>query len=398
MGLIGFISDFFKKYTIEPGVDDDEFFDDSYVEIEQPDRSEINIADPATRERYVRNCCDQMLENTRQIERATREYRLVTEYLSDMELVDNLPPEKYGPLKKTAKEVMRLESEKSQHSENIGKISNDRFEDMESIAGDMPEALEEMKKNEDYRYLVRSDLQKLEGEKGAYSFRKKEMLLKQESCRNLVFITLCALSFVIVALIILQVLYRMDVLIGCVIAVLAAASAMTFIFVEYINAKASMKKAGNFLNQVIAKQNTVKIRYVNVENLLKYEYQKYHVNSSDELEYYWELYEEERSERRMLNEAGGDLSRVMDEFLKELKNAGLKYPTIWSHQAYAIVDRRDMVELRHDLVSRRGALRKQVEYNAVNRERAKEEVNDLIRRYPNYAKEIIDIVSEYENR
>lgn len=398
MGLIKFISDFFEKYTIEPGVDDDDIFEESYVEIEKPDKSEINIADPATRERYVRNCCDQMLENTTQIERATREYRLVTEYLSDMELVDNLPPEKYGPLKKTAKEVMRLENEKSQHSENIGKISNDRFEDMESIAGDMPEALEEMKKNEDYRYLVRSDLQKLEGEKGAYSFKKKEMLLKQESCRNLVFITLCALSFVIVALIILQVIYRMDVLIGCVIAVLAAASAMTFIFVEYINARSSMKKAGNFLNQVIAKQNTVKIRYVNVENLLQYEYQKYHVNSSDELEYYWALYEEERSERRMLNETGGDLSKVMDEFLKELKNAGLRYPTIWAHQAYAIVDRRDMVELRHDLVSRRGALRKQVEYNAVNRERAKEEVNDLIRRYPNYAKEIIDIVSEYENR
>ena len=80
------------------------------------------------------------------------------------------------------------------------------------------------------------------------------------------------------------------------------------------------------------------------------------------------------------------------------QNNGGDKNTIWAHQAYAIVDRRDMVELRHDLVSRRGALRKQVEYNAVNRERAKEEVNDLIRRYPNYAKEIIDIVSEYENR
>jgi hypothetical protein len=223
------------------------------------------------------------------------------------------------------------------------------------------------------------------------------MLLKQESCRNLVLITLCALSFIIVALIILQVLYKMDVLIGCVIAILAAASAMTYIFVDYINAKASMKRAGNFLNQVIAKQNTVKIRYVNVENLLTYQYQKYHVNSSDELEYYWELYEEEKSERKMLNEAGGDLSKVMDEFLKGLKDAGLHYPTIWSHQAYAIVDRRDMVELRHDLVSRRGTLRKQIEYNTASRDRAREEVNDLVRRYPNYAKEIIDIVSEYEN-
>ena len=147
---------------------------------------------------------------------------------------------------------------------------------------------------------------------------------------------------------------------------------------------------------MIAKQNTVKIRYVNVENLLLYQYQKYHVNSSDELEYYWELYEEEKSERRMLNEAGGELSRAMDDFMKALSDAGLRYPTIWAHQAYAIVDKRDMVELRHDLVSRRGSLRKRIEYNHQNRERAKAEINELVKRYPNYAKEIIDIVGSYE--
>ncbi len=397
MGLLQGIKNFFSKYSPEPGVDDDDdFSEDSFVEIETPNKSEIDISNPKMRERYVRNCCDQMLEATRQIDLATKEYRLVTDYLNDMERVDNLPPEKYKSLKNAAKEVMRLENEKSLHSENIGRISNDRFEEMESIASEMPQALEEMRKNEDYKFLVRSDLQKLEGEKGAYLFRKKEMAVKQVSCKNLVLITISALSFVVAALIILQIIYKMDVVIGCIIAVLAAAGAMTYIFVEYLNAKTAMKRAGNFLNQVIAKQNTVKIRYVNVENLLVYQYQKYHVNSSDELEYYWELYEEERSERHLLNEAGGELSRAMDTFLKELKAAGLKYPTIWSRQAYAVVDRRDMVELRHDLVSRRGSLRKQIEYNTGNRDRAKQEVNDLVRHYPNYASEIIGIVSDYE--
>ncbi|MBO6111674.1 MAG: hypothetical protein J6P45_01330 [Lachnospiraceae bacterium] len=397
MGLFKSIKNFFSKYSLDIGVDDEEdYFDDSYVEIETPDSDAIDISNPKMRERYVRNCCDQMLEATKEIETATREYRLVTDYLNDMESVDNLPPEKYRPLNKAAKEVLRLENEKNMHSENIGRISNDRFEDMQSIAGDMPKALEEMKKNEDYKYLVRSDLQKLEGEKGAYLFKKKEMAIKQNSCRNLVLVTICALSFLVLMLIVLQIFYDMDVTLGCIVASLAAAGAMTYIFIEFLNAKSSMKKAANYLNQVIAKQNTVKIRYVNVENLLLYQYQKYHVNSSDELEYYWELYEEEKSERRMLSETGGELSRAMDDFMKALSDAGLRYPTIWAHQAYAIVDKRDMVELRHDLVSRRGSLRKRIEYNHQNRERAKAEINELVKRYPNYAKEIIDIVGSYE--
>ncbi|MBO4374073.1 MAG: hypothetical protein J5829_03105 [Lachnospiraceae bacterium] len=397
MGLFRKIGDFFAKYSIEAGFEEDDLFDgEDIAKIEVPDRNEIDISNPLMRERYVRNCCDQMLESTREIDAATREYRLVTDYLNDMEIIDKLPREKYGPLKHAAEEVMRLEKVNETHSEKIGRISNDRFEDMEAIAPDMPKALEEMKKNEDYKFLVRGDLQKLEGEKGAYAFQKKEMAVKQISCRNFVMITICSLSFIILMLLVLRYMYQMDVVLGCVIASFAAAVAMTLIFVEYIGARTEMRKASNFLNQIIAKQNTVKIRYVNVENLLQYQYRKYHVNSADELEYFWELYQEERDERRMLDEAGGDLRDAMDNFMNALKSIKLKYPTIWSHQAYAIVDRREMVELRHDLVARRGSLRKRIEYNDGNRNMAKDEVNELVKKYPNYASEIIGIVSGYE--
>lgn len=397
MGLFGKIGEFFAKYSIEAGFEEDDLFEgEDIAKIETPDRNEIDISNPQMRERYVRNCCDQMLESTKEIDEATREYRLVTDYLNDMEIIDKLPPDRYRPLKAAAEQVMRLEKESKSHSEKIGRISNDRFEDMESIESDMPQALEEMKKNEEYKFLVRGDLQKLEGEKGAYAFQKKEMAVKQISCRNFVMITICALSFIILMLLVLRYMYQMDVVLGCVIASFSAAVAMTLIFVEFIGAKTEMRRASNFLNQIIAKQNTVKIRYVNVENLLQYQYRKYHVNSSDELEYFWDLYQEEKNERYMLDEAGGELKSAMDSFMDALKSIRLRYPTIWSHQAYAIVDRREMVELRHDLVARRGSLRKRIEYNDGNRNMAKQEVNELVKKYPNYASEIIGIVSAYE--
>ena len=107
MGLFKSIRNFFEDYTaLEAGVDDDDYLEEDFIEIETPDRTEIDLSNPSIRERYVRNCCDQMLEATSEIESATREYRLVTEYLNDMETVDNLPPEKAKPLKNAAKPIL----------------------------------------------------------------------------------------------------------------------------------------------------------------------------------------------------------------------------------------------------------------------------------------------------
>jgi len=47
-------------------------------------------------------------------------------------------------------------------------------------------------------------------------------------------------------------------------------------------------------------------------------------------------------------------------------------------------------------VARRQGLRKRIAYNTDNREAAKQEVQDLVMKYPNYANEILDIVGSYE--
>lgn len=369
---------------------------DEIPEVEDARRSEVDISNPDMRRHYVQNLCDVMLEATREIDYATREYRLVTDYLKDMDEMDALPDGLYRPLKAAAKSVLRLENDRQVHTENTGRMSEDQYEAMEAIARDMPDALDQIKKNEEYKFKIRDDLQKLEGEKGSYAFQRREMALKMASCRNMAVITVISFVFVMLMLLAMQFLFRMNVMVGTVIAGLCAAVALTWIYLEYADAKKGLKRAVNFLNQVIAKQNTVKIRYVNVENLLAYQYQKYHVMSSDELQYLWDLYLGEKEERRLANEAGAELTRAEEELLRALKAARLQYPAIWLHQCYAIIDRREMVELRHDLVARRGSLRKRIQYNTDNRQRARDEVNDLVKKYPNYAREIIEIVSTYE--
>ena len=52
--------------------------------------------------------------------------------------------------------------------------------------------------------------------------------------------------------------------------------------------------------------------------------------------------------------------------------------------------------MRHELILRRQALRKQLDYNTHVAETARNEVMDIANRYPSYAEEILGMVGKYD--
>ena len=82
--------------------------------------------------------------------------------------------------------------------------------------------------------------------------------------------------------------------------------------------------------------------------------------------------------------------------IKLLRSCNVADPAIWLHQAEALVDSKEMVEIRHGLIIRRQKLRKQMEYNAKVAQEAQDEVRDIVAKYPEYAEKILDLVSDYE--
>lgn len=79
-----------------------------------------------------------------------------------------------------------------------------------------------------------------------------------------------------------------------------------------------------------------------------------------------------------------------------LRQYRVKDPMIWIHQAEALLNPKEMIEIRHSLIIQRQRLRKRIDFNNFNMESAKEEMEDLVKNYPKYAKEILAIVSQYE--
>lgn len=366
-------------------------------EVEEPiKRSSLNIRNDEQRKRYIKNCCEQMQEAGDEIDKASMEYRLVTDYLKDIEVLDKLPAEVRGTINKTADRIQKLGRESTVNRENLGRISDEMYTLMERYDREIDGALEELRKNEDYKGIVRGDLQRLESEKAVNIYERNELIASKENTKRIFMITIGAAAAVIVMLIVLYATAELDVRVGLLLAAAIAAAAFTGEYLSYTSAEARLRKVDAYINLVIATQNKVKIRYVNVSNLIEYSLRKFRVGNSNELEEYRDAYREEKQAREFLQRANSEIAMEKSHLVHLLTDIHLKDPSIWTRQCAALVDKREMVEIRHDLNTRRQSLRKIIEYNTKNRDISKDEINDIVRQYPEYGQEILSIVATYE--
>ena len=205
-----------------------------------------------------------------------------------------------------------------------------------------------------------------------------------------------SMLFLILMLAIIGLSWHLDVSIGYAVAVLVAASTLAFVYVKFHEAQRELVKVEKGINKLVLLQNTVKIRYVNNTNLLEYLYVKFNVNSSNELKKLWDKYIEENIHREQEKQMEHDMDINESALIKLLRSCNVADPAIWLHQAEALVDSKEMVEIRHGLIIRRQKLRKQMEYNAKVAQEAQDEVRDIVAKYPEYAEKILDLVSDYE--
>ena len=361
------------------------------------DRDDLQINDRKQREEYVKGCLEQIAEAAKELENLQFEYNMVTSYLKDMEEIEALSEEEKVELTQWAKKIDELEQQQTGYKERKNRMSDEKFRQMERLEEEVQEGLEKLTQAEDYQELIKRDLRRLDGEKHAYLFRKSELRRIIADTRSMTVVCTVAVILCIFILLVLQFGLKMDTKLGCVVAGAVGAVAITAIFIKHNDSVRELAQVENGIGKIIRLQNTVKIRYVNNTHLLDYLYMKYNVSSAGELGKSWQQYQEEREERHSYQQTERQLDQLQKEFLHTLRRYQVKDPMIWLHQTRAILDKKEMVEIRHGLIIRRQSLRRRMDYNKeVIAGKAQAEIKDLVEQYPKYAKEILDIVGQYE--
>ncbi len=345
----------------------------------------------------MRGCLEQIAEASREVENLQHEYQVVTSHLKDIEEIEALPENESRLLMECAKRIDTLERQQSGYKERKNRMTDEKFYQMECMEEEVQEAYEKLEKAEEYQNLIKRDLRRLDSERQAYGFRKIELRHLMKDTRSMTIVCATAVIFCLLLLLVLQYAFSFDVKIGYLAAGGIGALAITAIFLKYNDAVRELSQVESGISRLIRLQNTVKIRYVNNTHLLDYLYMKYNVKSAQELGRDYKQYLEEKDERHNYKRAEIELDSTQQELLHILRRYQVKDPMIWLYQTQALLDKKEMIEIRHNLIIRRQSLRRRMDYNKeVIAGKAKAEVKDLVENYPKYAKEILGIVAEYD--
>ncbi|MCI8541851.1 MAG: hypothetical protein HFH95_00760 [Lachnospiraceae bacterium] len=359
------------------------------------DRDDVDFGQEEERSRYITNCLEQMGEATKEIGLLTGEYSLITSYLTDMEEIEALPESEREGLDNIAGRLVALEQESKRYRGRKNSMKDADYYRLREHEGEVKEGIAKLKECEEYGGKVKQDLQRLDRERHAYEYRRQELNNLMDNLRGMTVIFVTAFAMCILMLVILQFGFHMNTQLGYLLAVAAVAVALTVTWVKYTDDDKELHQVEIAINKLILLQNKVKIRYVNNRNLTDYLYMKYGTNSAAALGRLWKQYQREKDERREFAAAEGKAEHYRRQLLNKLSHYRIATPGRWVDQAAALLDKREMVEMRHELIQRRQALRKQMDYNNNVAETARQEIIDVADKYPAYAAEIMEMVAQY---
>lgn len=195
-----------------------------------------------------------------------------------------------------------------------------------------------------------------------------------------------------VMFLILQLLFNLDMYYAWMALAFMTAIIICGIFIKIQNNGTELVVAEKNLNRAITLQNKVKIKYVNIANAVDYACEKYHVKSAKELNQCWEYYMEAVKEKEKYQRTNEDLEYFNGRLLRALSQYQLYDTKVWITQAAALVDPKEMVEVKHGLVSRRQKLRARMDFNLVAIKELKTETEKLVNKVGEMKPQILEIL------
>ena len=151
------------------------------------------------------------------------------------------------------------------------------------------------------------------------------------------------------------------------------------------------------INKAVTLLNKVKIKYINNINVLDYNCNKFGVKNAKDFEQKWNEYCKMREYEKKFRENTEMLNANNENLVLMLKDIGVVDTDIWLSRCVAIVDPKEMVEIRHELNQRRQLLRERIENNEQLKENIIKQLDYVINESPQIRDELIQIVKDFSN-
>lgn len=315
-------------------------------------------------ENEVRTICETIDNANLQIKIIRKEYDEVNRFLQDAQIIDSLPEEPKEELIEVAKHLLDLRKDISNLKRKRTELTEFEFGIMERYEDVLPAEIKRLKREEEYELAIKSDLRKLAGEKAVLKHECEVELGKKSFLSKLGMISGIVIGLLLVMYLILYIVFDTFADIAFLLTIIGGVFIAFYIFIETDKNAKALKLNAAKENKLISLTNIVKIKYVNQKASLDFSHDKYAVNNVMELEYRYNQYSAYKADEMKRKKASSTYEFYNNKYKEILAEYRIHDAEVWSYQADAIVDRKEMVEIRHKLNERRQKIREKLEQNA----------------------------------
>lgn len=364
-------------------------------EIDLKEQESFVAVNRSDRQRFVRECCETAMENDRQIEEAKKEYENITSHLSDIQKIDRISGDERKELIDICKNIVNLVNERNRYKNRELTITEAQMRKFEPYEDTLVDEIKKMYGAETYQKAIEKDIENLNKEKQKLYDEQHEIFEKQGSLKAMAKGLALMIISLFVLFIVIYYALEVDMTLPYLGTILLAAISATVIFTESNKNRRDIVLNGRKVNKAISLMNRVKIKYVNNVNMMGYNREKYGVKDARDFEGKWNEYCKMKEYERRFRENTDKLNFNSENLVDLLRQNSIVDCDIWISQAMAIVDEREMVEIRHELNQGRQRMRERIEYNEKVKSDTVKQIDELIKQYPDQQSELLDIVKKY---
>lgn len=356
------------------------------------EKENVDLTNKTLRLDYIRRLYEGIQEAKKQCEEIKAEYGQVTSYLKDIQLMDQAPEEDKAVLLEAAGAIVELTREREKLRERKYKFTDAQKQAMENFEEKAYKDITNLKSYEEYQIKIKHDMRQLDSEKRLLLADKRDIVKRQSTLQLVSKVLGFLLAMFGILLFTVGLVFEVDIQVPFIATVTFAFVIALIIVIESRKNRTDMVLTERKCNRAISLSNRVKIKYVNNTRTIDYMCSKYKVRNATELEFVYDQYCRAKREWARQREDAFLLNEKNEILMQELAGLGVKDKDIWFHQAIAIVDPREMVEVRHGLNERRQKLRSQIDYNNGIMQDFIQELERIRNKKPEYAQEIEEIL------
>lgn len=378
----------FSRKKNKKGSEVDDAFSNVYKKISAIDSWE----DPKKLQHYILDSCEQIVATTKEIQKQDAESKVIKSYLNDIKIIESLEADKANDLKTAASRVVEITKSLEVQKYTVRNITNEQYVIISEEEDEMQGVIKRMEDSELKMTEIHRQIREIEGEKSRYEIEKDSLAEQSLLIKRLAYVVLVSFVAFFILLLMLGNKTGNDFSFGMLLLFFITTLLGFLMFMRQGTIKKLRRKCNIRLNTVVQALNMVRMKYVNIKNGVDYTKEKYKVDSSKELLFVWEQYIEKVKDNERFIKSHQDLEDYTERFHKILDSLDLHDKNFWKNRPEAIVNEKDMAEVKHKLVARHRRIRERMDENRRMVQNERDEIDRMMKQHEFYLPEINEII------